>query len=870
MAMAPASGDECSITVVDQPTAHADNASGGENQQRESCSGEEQTSRSKRGGDAAMMRRKLDWLNMIVFCVAFLEWAGNTVGTVAFIWATVVLLGGFCSLLSRMDFWFSAIMIFVEGSRVFIRNDASVNQWLFGSTTAFRWENLSSPGALDLHAAKAWAVMIGISLELSFYMLFSVLAGVLIANLQIPAAFLQVLLSIMRLRSLLGHHHHDYRPLPQDASPNLVPSIVVFFVMDLCQGSSYILATILGLISIFCRIWLVRDLKFEKEWAAKAINLYHRQAYQARTVKGLLSSEKFTPSLPSFAIECLGSTSSETQNVGLRILDTFLKQWDPESKRELIAEITSTSKKAVPTLIDMLVSTAPGDTDIRMFAASIIIELTDTVKISFFPGMVKLISSLIDAKKQDVINSGSQSISHPGMVKLPPIDTDSLEISDFPSVKKMISSLLDANNQQESQSNGVPENNGGGVIDSRSQSICTLDEANLLHLRLFPLLGMSILQRLASDHDSCREMVEEATYVTTRTIGLISNLTHEENSGDPHQKEVLASSLNFVRWLANNRGKLGTRFRQELLENPILLNSLEHILDHQPELWKPVMGVIENLAFDEAASQEIGSTQSIIPKLLDAFLVPDGVNPNWNNDRSLQMTAGKALANLTIKSTDNCWAILLAEQGHNLLKRLNDMLDDDDFMCVAAHLLHNLCANSRDKLMDVDLGASMQLESALPKVMQIIMTNKEGKRLEAALCVTSQIGYVIPKCFRKVFISETDAAALVEKLVDTLNSNREPCPEYPRIRRVLVEAVISIVRLCPVPYRTILREKKAKDALDMVKGTPSRLEKYRVFINGKGVLPESLPMRSLVDKAKRLINRPTPTPIMSAEQGDHA
>ena len=103
----------------------------------------------------------------------------------------------------------------------------------------------------------------------------------------------------------------------------------------------------------------------------------------------------------------------------------------------------------------------------------------------------------------------------------------------------------------------------------------------------------------------------------------------------------------------------------------------------------------------------------------------------------------------------------------------------------------------------------------------------------------------------------------------TLNSNREPRPEYPRIRRVLVEAVISIVRLCPDPYRSIFREKKAKDALDMVKGTPSRLERYRVFINGEGVLPESLPMRGLVDKAKKLIYRPTPT--TSAEQaGEHA
>ena len=137
--------------------------------------------------------------------------------------------------------------------------------------------------------------------------------------------------------------------------------------------------------------------------------------------------------------------------------------------------------------------------------------------------------------------------------------------------------------------------------------------------------------------------------------------------------------------------------------------------------------------------------------------------------------------------------------------------------------------------------------------MQIIRTSEEGKQLEAALCVASQIGYVIPEYFTQVLESCTDAAAteLVEKLVDTLN-NREPSLECPRIRRVLVEVVISIVDLSP-GYIKIFREKGAKDALDIVKGAPSRLEKYMVFLDGEGVVAESLPMRDLVDKAKRLI-----------------
>ena len=56
----------------------------------------------------------------------------------------------------------------------------------------------------------------------------------------------------------------------------------------------------------------------------------------------------------------------------------------------------------------------------------------------------------------------------------------------------------------------------------------------------------------------------------------------------------------------------------------------------------------------------------------------------------------------------------MADPEHNLFTKLIDMLDDECYMCVAANLLHNLCANSRDML--IDLGANVNLESALSKV----------------------------------------------------------------------------------------------------------------------------------------------------------
>ena len=56
-------------------------------------------------------------LNRLVRFVALGEWAGNAFGTLAFLWATVVLLGGFCSNLDPTDFWYATAIIFIEAFR---------------------------------------------------------------------------------------------------------------------------------------------------------------------------------------------------------------------------------------------------------------------------------------------------------------------------------------------------------------------------------------------------------------------------------------------------------------------------------------------------------------------------------------------------------------------------------------------------------------------------------------------------------------------------------------------------------------------------------------------------------------------------------
>ena len=66
-------------------------------------------------GELATPERRL---NCFVRSVALIERLGNALGTLAFTWATVVLLGGFSTKLRHgNDFWFATTIFFLEAFR---------------------------------------------------------------------------------------------------------------------------------------------------------------------------------------------------------------------------------------------------------------------------------------------------------------------------------------------------------------------------------------------------------------------------------------------------------------------------------------------------------------------------------------------------------------------------------------------------------------------------------------------------------------------------------------------------------------------------------------------------------------------------------
>ncbi|KAF8653728.1 hypothetical protein HU200_061840 [Digitaria exilis] len=206
-------------------------------------------------------------------------------------------------------------------------------------------------------------------------------AVLLMENLQIPTAALQVLLSSSRFHGLKSDYYHQ-TPKNGPESPNMVPAIRVFYVLALCQGLLYIAASIVGLVSFFPRRSLVRHSKLSGQRGAKAIDVYYECSYSTCMETGLFAAGR-TMSLTSFATKSLRSSSSENeiQLAGILVLDSLLQeQLETDSGKELRSRIISSDNRTLLSmLVGMLGWTDVQHRDIRLIASRVIEKLADSI-----------------------------------------------------------------------------------------------------------------------------------------------------------------------------------------------------------------------------------------------------------------------------------------------------------------------------------------------------------------------------------------------------------------------------------------------------------------------------------------------------------
>lgn len=86
-------------------------------------------------------------LTLFALRLAIIEKVATCLGTLGFIWATVVLLGGFAITLEKSDFWFITVILLIEGTRIFSRSHEL--EWQHQATWTVAGVGISSFRALQ-------------------------------------------------------------------------------------------------------------------------------------------------------------------------------------------------------------------------------------------------------------------------------------------------------------------------------------------------------------------------------------------------------------------------------------------------------------------------------------------------------------------------------------------------------------------------------------------------------------------------------------------------------------------------------------------------------------------------------------------------
>uniref|UniRef100_A0A0D9X2B9 BLE2 protein n=1 Tax=Leersia perrieri TaxID=77586 RepID=A0A0D9X2B9_9ORYZ len=779
-------------------------------------------------------------INRFVRILAVIERLGNALGTLAFTWATVVLLGGYPTVLgSNNDFWFATAIVFLEALRMFSsRNNRSDYQLFFRTRGAFR--SLGGNGLIMI--VYFWGATSTLSLIVLEHLRH--LAARILLVIMVPAALVRVVLPLLRLGP------HDY--FADVDMTNLGSSLNIFYGMVLGQGILYIVAGMLEIFSFIPRKSLIRHGGFTGQWGLESVNLYYAYAFNKYMEGGVFAPNRI--SLSNFAMDSLNSDFSKNQFYGIRMMHSFLQR-EP-TKTQLLEKLT-TSMQTMARLISMLDWTGRNHhTAIRLYAAKVTTELAKSLQLRVVtvPGTMKFVSTLLDTDR-------SLKRGHPLLNadddQDPFVDTAERQekIQDAAGDQGQRQELLaDTDNLLETPTRSTHINGQRCIIRSWRRKISEYwsvpKEQSLTDDDLLPALGMSIIYNLAGcDQNNCVE-IDRVTDLIPKIIGFTSFGSAMVNS-EAQQNVLVKSSLKVLQRLTSIEGEIGIALRHKISKHPFMLRNLVEILgdnNSNQELKKLAAGIIRNLAIDRDTRQEIGHMQVLIDKLMKAFLNSNGPS-STNADCLLPKVAGQALAMLASENMHNCLLMLKEPKFINKLKNMI-IIHDDKYIYVAASLLRYMCLNAQPELTESDLK---ELSYTLREVLERIM-DAEGAELEILIGLSSQICKVTPTEFAQELEHGQIKRRFVKRLVDSLNANMKPSADCPGIRRVILEQSIYMME-CNSRYANCFHEFRMMDALLMVEDTPSRVENYMVFLGDVGYMECSTPIFALVNRVKDLMGR---------------
>ncbi|CAB4293551.1 unnamed protein product [Prunus armeniaca] len=765
-------------------------------------------------------------LTLFALRLAVLEKAATGLGTLGFIWATVVLLGGFAITLDQTDFWFITIILLIEGTRIFSRShelewqhqatwsiaDAGINSFrALKISSSFIIENIKAifkpvlvvrkqsqrsrdfartidsittrNSDLQGKIVRTWTSSEVPLLPYAQWIFRARHISKMLYWLQLLSASACVALSLMKL---IKRNYGEIEKGDTDKR-NRESALNIFYSLALAEALLFLMEKAYSEFMIsYCN--LLDEVNKECDLGPSGLVSIKRFFYDAysRCVNGSIF-DGLKMDMVTFAMDLLASNSSDEQLIGAKILRQFaMKQRYSDDTLQKIGINISVIER----LVEILNWTDQEEEEIRRSAAEILSKLA--------------------GKKQN-----------------------SIRIAGVPGAMESISSLL-----QTCRSSS-------GASDEISEKRIISDYAHYGFLT-FNHLGLLILKKLARDHDNCGKIGS-----TRGLLPKIIDFTHaeerflkEEHGPPDDQIMTLKRSLQLVKRLASTTGNTGKNLRRNLSEIVFTISNIRDILrygEKQPMLQQLGIEILTSLALEEDATERVGGTGGVLKELFNIFLNKGMLE----NDKQVITKAGEALAMLALESKNNCQRILKLGVLESLVQALEVRL----VRVNAARILRNLCTYSGSNCFHQLKG----ITNATPIVLKAIMS-EEHKLQEVMVGLAAHVlAFLSPEesslMFKKAEITEAEVA---NELVQILKKYRHPPIKVPRIRRFAIELAIWMMEDKPTNVQ-IFKDFGMEKELEFVLETTAELESFNIFSGTVGMSRHSTTIHSLVETALRLL-----------------
>ena len=373
-------------------------------------------------------------ITLFALRLSIFEKSATGLGTLGFIWATVVLLGGFAITLDKTDFWFITIILLIEGTRIFSRSHEL--EWQHQATWSITDAGISSFRALRssshilIRAVKAifhplslirtqsqntreitqvdhsqvgrWnhtraPTRTWISSDVPFlpygqWVFLSRNISKVLYWLQLLSATACVVLSSMKL---IKHNYGEVQKGDTDKR-NRQSALNIFYALALAEALLFLMERAYWEWKVkYCK--LLEEVNKECEFGPSGMVSIKRFFYDAysRCINGSIF-DGLKMDIVTFAMDLLDSNSSDEQLIGARILRQFAisKRYSDDTLQKIGINLS-----VVERLVEMLTGKTLKKKDIRKSAAEILSKLAgkkqNCLRVAGIPGAMESISSLL-------------------------------------------------------------------------------------------------------------------------------------------------------------------------------------------------------------------------------------------------------------------------------------------------------------------------------------------------------------------------------------------------------------------------------------------------------------------------------------------